>query len=104
MKAQSFHSLETKFAGRGRILANNTRVERISEDCYAVRLHATNIVVYYRNGRIEINSGGWQTVTTKARINDALRDVGAWITQRNHEWTLHNADGSTRYFHDGMIV
>lgn len=53
-----------------RKLENNTVLHRIDADTLAVRLHATDIVLIHRNGNFTLNSGGWRTVTTKARIND----------------------------------
>jgi len=37
---------------------------------YAVRFHCTDIVTFYRNGRCLIDTGGWRTITTVARIAD----------------------------------
>lgn len=66
-------------------VANNTRVERRNEDTYALRLHATDIATFHRDGRIEINSGGWRTVTTKDRLGAVTRHVyserGTWYVQ-----------------------
>lgn len=53
---------------RSKPVANNTRVEKRGENAYALRLHATDIATYYEDGRIEINAGGWRTVTTAQRL------------------------------------
>ncbi len=59
---------------RGKKLENNTylikrRIGISKQHCYAVRLHATDVVTIYPNGRYKLDTGGWRTVTTKDRIN-----------------------------------
>mgnify|MGYP003344650536 CR=1 FL=1 len=60
-------------------LANNTYLTRRpgsgdyeSQFIYAVRLHATDILTCWPDGTVSVSSGGWKTVTTKARINEFL--------------------------------
>lgn len=54
--------------GPRRKLQNNTYlVERGSN--YAVRLHNTDVVAIHADGTYTLNTGGWETVTTKDRIN-----------------------------------
>lgn len=52
-----------------RKMANNTYAERIDEDRIGIRLHDTHVVIYHRDGSVELDTGGWFTVTTKDRIN-----------------------------------
>jgi len=66
-----------------RKVGNNTYLKR-REDHIAVLLHATDIISYYPDGRIVLNSGGWQTVTTKARMNEHLDDF--WVWQEKRIW------------------
>lgn len=53
--------------GRKR-LQNNTYLERRGED-FAVRLHYTDVVTIHADGTFTLRTGGWETVTTKDRIN-----------------------------------
>lgn len=56
----------------GRPLQNNTRLVPCmvgDVECVGVKLHNTVVVAYLPNGDVVLNSGGWQTVTTQARIN-----------------------------------
>lgn len=73
MSQNSFEHWNTYIEGgrdkHSRPLANNTRVERRGSDCIAIRLHATDVVSYMRDGRVILNTGGWRTNTTKDRIN-----------------------------------
>lgn len=67
---------------RSKPYANNTRVEKRDEDTYALRLHATDIATFHRNGPTTINSGGWRTVTTKDRLGSVTTHLsserGVW--------------------------
>lgn len=51
----------------GRKLANNTYLVA-DGDAFAVRLHWTNVVTFHPNGSIVLDTGGWQTSTTRDRI------------------------------------
>src|SRR5665811_890292 len=59
---------------KARKLANNTYVEApdYSDDIIGVRLHATVIVTYHRDGRIILNTGGWNTPTTASRLHQLV--------------------------------
>jgi hypothetical protein len=50
-------------------IQNNTYIVRIT-DGYAIKLHETLIYKEFHNGEIMVNSGGWQTVTTLARLRE----------------------------------
>ena len=58
-------------------LGNNTYLTRRPHNddgfIYTVRLHDTDVLTQWPDGSVSVSSGGWQTVTTKARINDHLR-------------------------------
>jgi len=88
-----------------RKLANNTYLERRSEQI-AVKLHTTDIITYSPNGEIELNSGGWQTVTTKERLN---RYAPVCIWQENSIWYVStggawSADPDRYLYADGLII
>lgn len=53
-------------------VGNNTYLEdrQYPEVAIALRLHATDILTWYPDGRIKFDTGGWLTVTTKARMNE----------------------------------
>lgn len=52
-----------------RKLANNTYLVPRGADAYAVRLHSTDIITIHRDGTFTLNTGGWDTVITKDRLN-----------------------------------
>jgi hypothetical protein len=53
-----------------RRLRHNTYLYPSGPDAYAVRFHSTDVVTIHRDGTWTLRTGGWETVTTKARIND----------------------------------
>jgi hypothetical protein len=109
------HSYESasKFLGgkKRKKLANNTWIQYAGVEMaplhqrpIAVQLHNTYIVEYDSNKRIiRLNSGGYQTVTTKQRINQLL-PYKYGVTQKNHRWYVVYPDGEAVRFHDFMEI
>lgn len=69
---------ERKSRGRERVkLAHNTYLEPLYEIMggtvrgYAIVLHDTRIVQFYRTGWTTLDTGGWQTLTTRDRMRRA---------------------------------
>lgn len=84
-------------ATKARIIARNT-FKREENGETVIRLHGTDIVRKRADDSFVLNSGGWKTVTTKDRMNNAL--PGVWqIRQCNGAWTI----AGVPYF-DGMII
>lgn len=51
-----------------------------------VRLHGSTIAIVTRTD-VEVSDCGWQTPTTKSRLNVILHALcGAGIYQKNHKW------------------
>lgn len=85
-------------AGKGYKLENNTRlINRGSH--FAVRLHNTDIVEIDHHNRYTLYTGGWETVTTKDRIN---KYSPVYIKQRDYTWYV-NVDGEQVPFCEGMV-
>ena len=86
---------------------SNTFVEYNSNtNCSTIVLHRTAIAVYDHNTQaLKLNTGGWQTVTTKGRLNAILQELitGASVFQRDFIWFL-NYNNQTHDFNDGMIL
>ena len=62
---------------RAHIIANNTVEYHRANGDRVVRLHHTNIITECaRNGALVLNSGSWQSVTTKERLNRYLDSHG----------------------------
>jgi len=88
-----------------RISKNNTTVKRDKDGWTVCTLHSTD-VIKVKDGLAVLNSGGWKTVTTKARINQACNEWGLpfGVTQKDFSWTVRMNDGKEVPFADGMEV
>ena len=86
---------------------SNTKVDYNSNtNCSTVVLHRTAIAVYDHNTQaLKLNTGGWQSVTTKSRLNAILDQLmyGARVYQKNFDWFL-SYNNQTYDFIDGMIL
>ena len=70
----------------------------------AVRYHDTNIVEFTPD-TITLNSGGWQTATTKRRMNETASAYGLdfWVSQEDFKWWVSvGPDRKPIPFSDGM--
>lgn len=68
-----------------------------------IRFHHTNIITFYENGDITLNSGGWKTMTTKARMNAYLpKRLGIW--QERGIWYLVRDRVEHFPFQDGITI
>lgn len=73
-------------------------------DCIHVRLHNTHVVTLHTDGRIILNSDGWQTVTTRDRMNQYLPD-GVSLFQKAHVWYVwYRYSDETIEYYDGITV
>lgn len=129
----TFTELDRKLQGRcanRRKLGNNTyAIRRTSMEGkweLGVVLHATEILTFYEDGSVKLNSGGWRTYITKERINSygpvrVYSDKGEWYIMLypyelpdNASWNhrdpvrlAYNKDyrknGRIKFF-DGIIV
>ena len=86
---------------------SNTVVEYNSNtDCSAVYLHNNRIATYdHNNEALKLSSCGWQSVTTKSRLNAILSELiaGARVYQKAFDWYL-SYNNATYDFWDGMIL
>ena len=73
-----------------------------------VYLHGNHIATYFHDKRkLQIFDGGWQSNTTKSRLNALLDEFvpSMGIFQKNWTWFLSDRlDGSTVPFISGMTV
>ena len=78
---------------KGKPIGNNTRLYERLGNTYEIRLHGNVIMQIYKN-RIELSDGGWQTVTTKARLNEHLPQ-GFYVFQKDWEWFIQDMNTNT---------
>ena len=79
---------------------NNTYEIIFNNGEKAIRLHNTNIIAFKPNGDIILNSGGWNTPTTKNRISEYSP---YHIRQKNRIWYI-DVNGIEYTFKDDMRI
>jgi hypothetical protein len=82
---------------------------RSDDAAITVRYHSTDVFRYDQHpgcaGMVTLRSGGWKTVTTKLRINQAFNQYGLdfGLYQARGEWFVwHRPSGRKVAFRDGM--
>lgn len=78
-----------------------TRLLRVDDDHITVRYHYTDIVTYARSGDVEINTGGWNTLTTRGKIDQYMPLMECFYESIDGEprsymgrkWTLGSENG-----------
>ena len=86
--------------------SNTTVSYNDSTNCSSVFLHGHRIAtVDHSTNAVKVSSCGWQTVTTKSRLNAILSEVkfGCSVFQKNFTWFV-SFKGETTDFLDGMIL
>ena len=82
-----------------------TWVHKYPAGSITIEYHRTEVVTFLANGGIILNSGGWLTTTTKARINAALHNTGWRVWQDGGVWYVGSVPKNAKYiFTDGMEV
>jgi hypothetical protein len=89
---------EKALAGKMPKLGHNTHLVK-TDGGVGVRLHGTVVVDFLDSGDIVLDSGGFETRTTKDRIN---RYCPIGVYQHQYEWFLNTTN--KRPFVRGMIV
>lgn len=86
-----------------RKIGNNTYMS-LEEGIIRIRLHGTDVVTIYRDNSINLNSGGWRTVTTKDRMNKYLSPP--WrVVQEKFEWYVWNWETKRKIpYYDHIIL
>ena len=94
-------------SNKGNWKSSNTEVEfNESTNCSNVFLHGNRIATFdHELKAIKLSSCGWQTPTTKSRLNAILQEVkpGCGIFQKQFEWFVSFRD-DVKSFWDGMIL
>ena len=85
---------------------SNTTV--ITEDNIStVMLHGNHIATYNHNTKeLQLFDGGWQSVTTKSRLNALCNEfaTGFGVFQKNWEWFVSDFSDDKKEFADGITV
>ena len=94
-------------SNKGNWCGSNTQVTyNENTNCSSVRLHGHLIATVDHNlNAVKLSSCGYQTVTTKSRLNALLEEVkyGCRVFQKDWDWFVSYNDQTT-LFRDGMIL
>lgn len=75
----------------------------LNDDVLVIRLHNTDILTFFSDGRIVVKSGGYRSKTTKARINDYVS--GFKLFSKKRDWYWYNYRNKEEIeFNDGDII
>ena len=84
-----------------------TTFDNTIENCF-VYLHGNHIATYnYANKELSLYDGGWQSNTTKSRLNALCNELatGFSVFQKNWNWYVSDFQGKVvKYWYDGITV
>lgn len=93
---RSFSEAQTVLGKReSRKIANNT-VLHTWGCAIAVKLHRTDVVTFYPDGRVVLHTGGWNTITTRSRFRACGFTV--WSGERSGSANVLHHAGQDYYF------
>ena len=94
-------------SNKGNWSSSNTRVEyNENSNCSSVYLHGHQIAtVCHETKAVKLSSCGYETNTTKSRLNAILDEVkyGCKVFQKNFVWFVNYNDQNLMFW-DGMIL
>ena len=90
-----YNDLKRTSETRKRKLGNNTYLVVRDDGGFGVRLHNTEVVIHYED-KIVLDTGGWYSVTTKARMNEY---TPFHICQKDYDWYVDDMP-----YEDNMII
>ena len=93
--------MQTAIRNRTNWSSSNTAVTVDNEGNTFVMLHGNLIATIFNNGDMKLSSCGWETVTTKSRLNAILDTFlnGLSVFQKDFEWFI----GDDEFF-DGYTI
>ncbi len=88
-----------------KVIGLNTRIMRNEDGSIGVTLHSTEVVRFYPDNKtVEVTTGGWNTVTTRERLNRYLPGGLYVSTMRGVCYVSSGRWGDRRLFVDGTKI
>lgn len=84
-------------------VCHKTEVIRDNFDIISIYYWACPVVSIYRNGNIVLNNNGYNTPTTKRRLNQ-LTPYGFQVFQKDFKWYASNINGEVVEFKSGLKI
>ena len=94
--SQSLKNMEKMVSGNTRVSIEDRLFGEKTIKCAVLYLHDNQIAIF--DGELlTIRDAGWQTVTTKERLNGVLDtlNTGLYISQKDWSWSLKNSKHET---------
>ena len=98
--AEAIKMVRGKRNAKRRKVGNNTYAEILHDNSVGIMLHSTYVVKIHEDNTYTLQTGGWQTVTTKDRINQYSP---VRVYQRKYEWFV-KINNKEYPFMEGMVV
>jgi len=86
-----------------RFIRRNTLSIRYTNGNRAIRFHETDIVTIYPDGSFKLDSNGWRTRVTQARLNDFMPQ-GTVFNFKGRWFLMCGGPDDPYVFEDGMVV
>jgi hypothetical protein len=69
-------------------------------------IYTNTKVVEWSKDTVKLNSGGWETVTTKRKMNQSSHQfgLGFGVFQKDYVWYVDTPQGDTVKYFDGMEI
>jgi len=83
-------------------LGHNTWVCRRDDGDVAVKYHYTDIVTFHPDYSITVRTGGWDTSTTRGRLNDLLSDHGVYC--ENGNGIIEDVEGTAYWLNNSVEI
>ena len=83
---------------------SNYRTTWFNNDNFGGVRYINTDIVTWKNGKVTLNSDGWETVTTKRKMNQASNQFGLRfdVYQDNFQWFVNLPNGQTVKYYDGI--
>ena len=83
----------------------STKVFADTEGFINVRYHNT-VIVRFNDNEIKLNTGGWNTFTTKRRMNQVSQefDLGYYVSQKDFEWHVSHKGKAINFHKEALIL
>lgn len=93
-----FDQLDEELGNRdSKKIGYETVIRRIDDFKIGVKYHNTDILIIEPTNIIYLNNGGWDTKTTKDRLNTFLGCLNVYISQKNYNWYISGENGTFEY-------
>lgn len=107
--AQAFEHADKRRGGARGKLCHSTTIERFltrGADEFGIRLHDTVILLFRSDGSMVVNTGGWQTKTTRDRLNrcGVRLGMGGGVASVTHGGVEHVYRDGMTLLPDGTVL